>query len=309
MLKAGELSRGDLVISTITFVSKKYNKTVVQEGNSYKVDEIFPIDNPEGFVIISDIGRWYINFSVPNDGDSKFEKVISRTEHDELSDLGIVPVDILDLIMNKPGIKRNKIVEYLSNKLVSSSSQNINNFENQVLKVLYLLDVHQYISLANNTLNEYKITAKGVNFLKVNNTKTDKSIINSNQNSRNIPANILKDHTKFSYEKLLFYISLFLSLILILDWAYNNFNFENTPSINIVRRIFGVVGFCLGFCINPMLFSKWESDFLSEFGSFCIMMGLGLLTGIMGGFIAAFIGPFAIMIEYKIIRNMINKRL
>jgi hypothetical protein len=165
MLKSGGLLRGDLVISTITFVSKKYNKTILQEGSVYKVIELYPVGNPEGFVIMSVVGKWYFTFLTPNGCGNKFEKVTNRTEEDELKEFGTIPLDILKLILNKPGISRYDIIEYLSYRSEVNSPGDRDIVKNHIMEAFKFLDVHEFIKLIQNTLNKYEIQAKGLKLL------------------------------------------------------------------------------------------------------------------------------------------------
>jgi hypothetical protein len=205
MVKSGALKKGDDVIANITYTDAKLKKTVVREGMSYKVDEIYPPGNPDGFVLKSDVGRWYFKFIEPYGGGKYFSKVISTegftnisdnftpttqsiptttttttttiddtvdsnditdtTEEEELGEMGTVPWDILKLVSNKAGIKRNEIINFLVYKSSASSPSARTAIKNQVLEAIRFLDRRGYIKLLPNSLDKYDIELKGLQLL------------------------------------------------------------------------------------------------------------------------------------------------
>lgn len=134
---------------------------------------------------------------------------------------------------------------------------------------------------------------------------TDKRGIEQNQ----VPNSILKDKPQKSpYNELLVYVSLILSIVFIFDWVVNMkfsvFSTVDVPSsLRTFRVIFGVLGFCLGWLITIDLFMKvFNENFIGWFIGFWVAGMLGMASGI----IAAIIGPFVIVMGYKVIRILWN---
>ena len=152
MLKKGELKVGDSVLSTINYTDPKTGKQVFVDGEEYPVTEIFPPANPEGYVLNSEVGRWWLYFR-EGGGGGLFEKVTEKTEEDELGDYGTTCFDILRLVSKKIGIKRREIVEFLSYTMGADTKG-----RRRILDALRLLEVRGYISLESNSLDTYDMT-------------------------------------------------------------------------------------------------------------------------------------------------------
>ena len=163
MLKNGDLREGDFVRSLVDLIDPNTGKKVLDKGEEYQVTGLYPKWTPPGFVIMSNIGKWFMYFQKKGVGSNWFEKVVEKpavgNEELELGEFGTLPLDILNLIVEKDGIKRREIIEYLSYKMTAPKVRN------SIIAALRFLDVHDYVELLGGSLDKYTITAKGLKLL------------------------------------------------------------------------------------------------------------------------------------------------